>query len=56
MSRVLADSARSRVSVEKDRGVAEAERMVREKKFCPYPPGFLSVVYSLRHGEGFVDE
>ena len=36
--------------------LAEAERMVREKEFCPYPPGFLSVVYALRNGEGFVDE
>ena len=33
----------------------EAERMVRTKEFCPYPPGLLTVVYALRHGEGFVD-
>ena len=36
--------------------LAEAERMVREKEFCPYPPGLLTVLYSLRHGKGFVDE
>lgn len=36
--------------------LAEAERMVREKEFCPYPPGLLAVLYSLRHGKGFIDE
>ena len=35
--------------------LAEAERMVRTKEFCPYPPGLLTVVYSLRRGEGFTD-
>ena len=35
--------------------LAEAERMVRTKEFCPYPPGLLTVVYSLRRGEGFAD-
>ena len=35
--------------------LAEAERMVRAKEFCPYPPGLLTVLYSLRHGKGFVD-
>ena len=34
----------------------EAERMVAEKEFCPYPPGLLTVLYSLRHGNGFADE
>lgn len=36
--------------------LAEAERMVVDKRFCPYPPGLLTVLYSLRHGQGFVDE
>ena len=36
--------------------LAEAERMVLEKEFCPYPPGLLTVLYHLRHGKGFTDE
>ena len=35
--------------------VAEAEQMVRDRRFCPYPPGFLTVLADLRHGKGFVD-
>ena len=34
----------------------EAERMVADKRFCPYPKGLLTMLYSLRHGKGFVDE
>ena len=35
--------------------VREAEGRILKKEFCPYPPGFLTVLYSLRHGQGFVD-
>ena len=35
--------------------VQKAEEMILKKEFCPYPPGFLTVLYSLRHGQGFVD-
>lgn len=34
----------------------EAERMVEDKRFCPYPSGLLTVLYSLRHGKGFIDK
>ena len=37
-------------------GLSEAESMILRKEFCPYPPGFLTVLYSLRHGQGFTDE
>ena len=36
--------------------LAEAERMVMNKTFCTYPPGLLTVLYSLRRGKGFIDE
>ena len=36
--------------------VEEAEAMVADKRFCPYPAGFLTVLAALRHGKGFVDE
>ena len=35
--------------------LAAAETMIRNREFCPYPPGFLTVLYSLRHGQGFVE-
>ena len=35
--------------------LAEAEEMIFKREFCPYPPGLLTVLYSLRHGQGFVD-